>query len=117
MFRPNLRCTVTPYIGADAYGKKIYGPGKVVGVGVVKLERSSNKTSVRTDSSASRGSAQEILADARLLFLSHVILQPGDKIEILGFKLTVVSVFPRHAVTGRFDHWQVDCNVLFELNV
>jgi len=77
----------------------------------VKLVQESKKTSVRTDASASRGTAQEILADARLLFPKYVELKPGDRLSIMGFELTVVSIFPRHNVLGAHDHWEVDFNV------
>lgn len=111
MFRPNQTCEISKVNGNDVYGKKKYDEWLAARVGVVKLEQGTTKTSVRTDSSASRGSAQEIVADARLMFPVGVILKPGDRVRIHGVLLTVVSVFPRHAVTGRFDHWQVDCNI------
>lgn len=111
MFRPNLKCNIARLEGATITGKRVYGAWRNVPVAIVKLEEGANKTSVRTDSSASRGSAQEILSDARLMFPAFVILRPGDRVSIFGFELTVVSVRPRHAVTGRFDHWQVDCNI------
>lgn len=111
MFRPNLKCKVAKQDGQTPTGAKKYSAWTDAPVAIVKLEQSSNKTSVRTDSSASRGTAQEILADARLLFPTFIKLKAGDRVSILGFELTVVSIFPRHAVTGRFDHWEVDCNI------
>ncbi|WEU67484.1 hypothetical protein [Xanthomonas phage JGB6] len=49
-----------------------------------------------------------------LLFPKQIELKMGDRIRVEGVSLTVISVFPRHAVTGRFDHWQVDCNIYGE---
>lgn len=111
MFRPNLSCEISAMTGADVYGKRTYGPWVRARFGIVKLEQSSQKTSVRTDASGSRSFATEIVADARLLFPTSVILKPGDKVRFGSFVLTVESVFPRHRVDGTFDHWQVDCNV------
>lgn len=111
MFRPNLKCKLATYEKADGYGKRQYGPWKTVPCAIVKLVQESKKTSVRTDSSATRGTAQEILANARLLFPKYVSLKPGDRVSILGFELTVVSVFPRHNVLGNQDHWEIDFNV------
>lgn len=111
MFRPNLKCEVATVVSTDIYGKRLYSDWTTVPFGVVKLEESSGKTSVRTDSSASRGSAQEITTDARLLFPAYVALKQGDRIRHGNFNLTVVSVAPRYNVLGRLDHWQVDCNV------
>ena len=98
-------------LSTDLYGKRTYSAWVTKSFGIIKLEQKSEKTSVRTDSSASRGSAQEILADARFLFPKDVILKEGDRIQFGGFYLTVVSVFPRHRVTGELDHWQVDCDI------
>lgn len=114
MFRPNLSCKVSKQTGSDIYGRKLYDVWLGGRCAIVKLAKQTDKTSVRTDSSASRGSAQEIKADARILFPVGMILKPGDRIEIEGILLTVESVFPRHTVTGRFDHWQVDCNIFYE---
>jgi hypothetical protein len=111
MFRPNLTCKIAKYDKKDGYGKRIYGPWKTTPCAIVKLVQETKKTSVRTDSSATRGTAQEILADARLLFPKYVSLKPGDRISIMGFELTVVSVFPRHSVLGNHDHWEVDFDV------
>lgn len=111
MFRPNLKCEIASMGATDIYGKRAYGDWTIVPFGIVKLEESTGKTSVRTDSSASRGSAQEILADARFLFPVYVSLKQGDRVRFGDFTLTVVSVAPRYNVLGRFDHWQVDCNV------
>jgi hypothetical protein len=95
----------------DVYGKRTYGAWVRQRVGIVKLEQRTDKTSVRTDSSASRGSAKEVLADARILFPKNVILKEGDRIRVVGMLLTVQSVWPRHRITGELDHWQVDCEV------
>lgn len=111
MLRPNLHCEVSSMTGADLYGKRTYSAWTVVPFAIVKLEQRNDKTSVRTDSSASRGSAKEILADARLLFPKNVILHEGDRVQFGGFMLTVVSVWPRYRVTGEMDHWQVDCDI------
>lgn len=111
MFRPNLKCKIAKLGGATITGKRSYGSWKTVPCAIVKLVSEAKKTSVRTDSSATRGTAQEILADARLLFPKFVDLKPGDRIEVWGVELTVVSIFPRHNVLGTHDHWQVDCNI------
>lgn len=111
MFRPNLTCEYAKMSDTNVYGKRTYGAWVKAPFGIVKLAQQAGKTSVRTDSSASRGSAQEITADARFLFPSTVILNPGDRIRFGEFTLTVESVFPRYSVDGKFDHWQVDCNI------
>lgn len=111
MFRPNLTCQVSSVEGTNLYGKETYTAWVDKKFSIVKLEQASQKTSVRTDSSATRGSAQEILTDARFLFPKDVELVAGDRIKFGGFTLVVVSVFPRHHVNGQLDHWQVDADI------
>lgn len=111
MFRPNLTCEIAAMGAPDVYGKRSYDAWEPALFAIVKLEQRADKTSVRTDSSASRGSAKEILADARFLFPKNVVLKQGDRIRFANFTLTVVSVWPRHRVTGEMDHWQVDCDI------
>lgn len=77
----------------------------------MKLTSTSEATSVRTDSSASRGASREIVADARLLFPQGSEVKIDDRVDVLGHSLKVVSVFPRQALGGRLDHYQVDLMV------
>lgn len=109
--RANATAKVTPTVGVDIYGKEQLGVSYTAKCAVVKLTQASEKTSVRTDSSASRGAAHEITADARLLFPPSSGVKIDDKVEVHGFSLKVISVFPRVSVTGRYDHDQVDLNV------
>lgn len=114
MFRPNVRAKASKLQGTSVYGKREYSDWFSVDIGIVKLEKSSSKTSVRTDSSGSRGSAREILADARILLPSYTNLNTGDRLQIHGMLLTVESITPRYSVMGHFDHWQVDCSIYYE---
>ena len=66
------------------------------------------KTSIRADSSASKGQATEITALARILFLPNENIGPRDKVAVSGYELEVESVYPRHDVNGQLDHLQVD---------
>lgn len=111
MFRPNVYCEIQRRSGVNGYGKPAFSAPERVMCGIVRLERESLKTSVRADSSATRGSAKEAVATARILFLREVRLSEGDVVEVMGIKLTVQSVWPRHHVNGRFDHWQVDLEI------
>lgn len=111
MLIPNLTCEIAAQGPASLTGRRSFGSYKVVPVAIVKLETSVGKTSVRTDSSATRGAATEIEAAARLLFPAFVMLYEGDRIRILDTVLSVQSVRPRHNVLGKLDHWQVDCEI------
>lgn len=92
----------------DVHGQSIPGETKTIQCAVVKIESKQVKTSVRTDSSASRGFAQEAAVSARLLFPKGAAVTEGDLIEIRNYKLKVTGEFPRYSVNGALDHRQVD---------
>jgi len=105
--QPNADCTVTETIGHDRHGAEQLGNSRKARCAVVKLSALSGPTSVRTDSSASRGSASEKTADARLLF-AHGTVKIDDKIDIHGHSLRVISIDPKVRLGGGIDHDQVD---------
>lgn len=112
MHRPNLTAILTPYTGvSDVYGKKQYLNPRKIRCSIIRLEQGTEKSSVRADSSGSRGYAREQMTEARLLVPYSEKIKEGDKLEVLGFKLTVQSVWPRITVRGVPDHWQVDCEI------
>lgn len=111
MFTPNLNCLIKARTGYNRYGADAYGAATKARCSIIKLEEAREKTSVRTDSSASRGNAEEITSDARLLFPNAQSINRGDLIQVYGFVLKVSSIFPRIAVNGRLDHWQVDAEI------
>jgi hypothetical protein len=115
MFLPNRPCQIRKRIPSfNVYGEPEdgYAPPVDALCGIVKLTFGVDQTSVRTDSSASRGNADEITADARLLFRPLYDIALGDMIVAEGRTLKVVDVQPRIAVIGRLDHYQVDCNIV-----
>jgi len=111
LLRPNVECMVYPVKGVDEYGEDILGAGRREMCAVVKLTLGAEKTSVRADSSASRGAAHEFVADARLLFPSDSKIAVNDRVELGGYRLKVVSIFPRFGLDGEIDHYQVDLAV------
>ena len=112
MFIPNLTCSITKSDGGfDRYGQPIPGRTFTSKCSIVRLRVEDEKTSVRSDSSATRGMARENVADARLMFPANTDIEMGDRIDIQGVSLRTMSVFPRHAVSGKFDHYQVDAMI------
>lgn len=114
MFIPNLKCEVRRVAGRDIYGKLTYGPRRIVPCGVIRLEEMSESTTVRADSSASRGNAMEEKILSRMMFPAKHKLGQGDQVKVEAFTMVVQSVWPRFAVSGRLDHWQVDLLILQE---
>lgn len=111
MLRPTTPCTVTPYRGADIHGEAIFGDPFAAACGVVKIASADDKTSVRADSSATRGYAEEVTVAGRLLFAPGVPVGRGDKIELLGMTVVVVKILPRIDLDGQLDHNQVDVQI------
>lgn len=109
--RATVPCSITPTVGYDRYGKEQLGNSYTAKCAIVKLTQLSEPTSVRTDSSASRGAGREVLADARLLFPKTTEVSIDDKVEVMGVELRVLSVFPRTTIGGQHDHNQVDLMV------
>lgn len=109
MFIPNAQCRVTG-MGErfDVHGQPVPGAARIARCSIVKLASTRIKTSVRTDSSASRGFAQEREIAARLLFGKDEAIAEGDLIEIREFKLKVTASSPRYTVNGTLDHNQID---------
>lgn len=108
LMQPKVPCVITKSGETDMYGQEVLGVSVRTKCGVVRLDASSIKTSVRADSSASRGNASEVIASARLLFSPKENVEIGDKIDVSGVELKAVGVFPRHTIVGVLDHIQVD---------
>lgn len=105
---PQIRAKLYRHTGTDQYGNGTYGSHKLIGIGVVRLYTGAKKTSVRADSSATRGGSQEQTVDAVLLFESRD--EPGflDRVEVSGMRLKIIGYQPRYDLEGNLAHWQVD---------
>lgn len=109
MFNPNNTCVLRKATATlDVRGERTYLPPKRgVPCAVVSLDLLIDKTSVRADSSGSRGRAEEQQGDALLLFPTYVTIANLDIVEVDGVTLEVISVFPRRNVLGQLDHFEV----------
>lgn len=107
MFVPNIDCTINKLIGTDAYGQEQFGTSIRERCAIVKLKSVKDRTTVRADSSASRGHAWEWISESKILLRSTTAAEVGDKIIIFGMPVRILSSFPRHSVTGKLDHYEV----------
>jgi hypothetical protein len=109
MFRPNIRCVIQLASGKnDVRGQPIPGPNVPERCAVVKLVTKNEKSSVRADSSASRGNALELEADSVILLTTGTRAQIDDIIIIGGYKLRIMAKQPRFDVSGRLDHYEIN---------
>lgn len=111
MIKPNVACKIQSVDSFDLYGEEKLSPVVPARCSVVRLIVRSEKTSVRADSSASGGAADELTSTSRLLFLPRTKINIGDKVEIHNIELRVETIHPRFDVRGRHDHNEVDLTV------
>jgi len=108
MFIPNTTAMVRRFSGQrDVFGNRIYNPPTRLPCSIVRLPPKTQPTSVRADSSGSRGAAEILATQAKFLFPMNVPISDLDEIDVYGYQLIVTSIEPRIAVTGRLDHYEV----------
>jgi len=113
--RPRTPCTiVTRTTKYDGNGRPIHALRKRrTKCSVVHLYDLTEKTTVRADSSASRGQAEEQLSQARLLFGAREQIKTGDLVEVSvnggdNMTIEVTKIFRRMDVAARVHHIDVE---------
>lgn len=107
----NVPCKVTSRNGSDEYGDPRWGLSFNERCAVIKLINKTKRTTVRADSSGSRGHAQEEVADAMFLVSKNTKIELEDRIEVAGIKLIVEWKQPRFNVMSRLDHYEIGCKI------
>ena len=84
--------------------------GEAVSIGFtpVRLESVVQPTSIRTDKSGSKSSADETVFLGRILIAPDVVPSEDDIIDLYGKQYRIESVFPRYELQGMLHHYQVD---------
>lgn len=104
MFVPNNSGYLSYRSGSNKFGEPTYDAPVKVPCAVIQIKDDIKKTAIRTDSSASRANADELVAVANILFPTSVRIANGDKFQIAGFDLRVIMVEPRFSTAGVLDH-------------
>lgn len=112
MFSPNSVGQISKANSFDKWGKPLVSAGVDCPYSQVMLKNTAAKTSVRADSSASRGQADEVTASARVLIVKFITPAIGDEFLAEGTRYRITSVFPRKTVFGQLDHWECDLEIL-----
>jgi len=108
VFKPNLTGTLQTVKARDVHGRPTWGEATPCAFAIVNLDVGALKTSVRADSSASRGSADETAAmNAVILMPAHTQIKIGDLFGFEDAKFLIKNIHPRRSVTGKLDHLQV----------
>lgn len=109
MFVANLKGELRKLIGRDIHGRHLLGPSVPCPFGAISLQIGALPTTVRADSSASRGSSNELVTQrGRILIPSFIKVDNNDIFGFQGVKYKVVSVHPRYSIAGYHDHWECD---------
>ena len=94
------------------HGRAVYGPVGECPFAPVNLAVGADKTSVRADSSASRGAADELAAvRAKILVVPYVPIEIGDRFVFEGVNYQVSRKHIRRSVAGVVDHVECDLEV------
>lgn len=112
--RPRTPCTISRKgQGFDRYGRENHAVKKRTKCAIIGFYNSAEKTSVRADSSASRGRADEQTADVRILLKPNEDITTGDIVEIQltggqPIVMKVSKIFRRPDVEGVIHHIDVE---------
>jgi len=106
MFIPRIPCTITKVGGHTVYGQELEGASYSELCNVVRLRKEHFHTTVRTDSSASRGHADEVRADVIVLLKPETKCSLGDKLTVGHLSIRVQNLNPKYSVMGRLHHWE-----------
>lgn len=111
VLRMTVPCFIYKYEGSTGFGAPKYAETPIKTVcSIVDTDYDDNKTTVRTDSSATKGNAREATYDTRLLIPKHIKVDLMDKVIADGQDMKIVRISPRRNVFGRLDHIEIRCD-------
>lgn len=109
MFEPNLVGKLQKRTGRDVHARPTFSAARDCPFAAVNLAYGVQPTTVRADSSASRGAADEIVAvRSKILVPTYIEIAIGDRFTFTGVNFEVKNMHPRHSVMGSLDHFEVD---------
>lgn len=111
VFIPNLDCIIRKKGLPDVYGKAGTGSERPERCSIVKLRYESVHTTVRADSGATRGHADEFVTSNRILLAASTQAAIDDQLEVSGYKIRIKILHPRINVIGKVDHYEVEGEV------
>lgn len=111
LFNPNATCVIIKNAGYNVYGEperteRIQERCAILNAGI-----SMKKSSVRADSSASRGNAFEKIADYWLILEYFTTAEIDDLIEVNNIQVKILQLIPRYGLDGKHDHTEALCQM------
>jgi hypothetical protein len=107
MLITTLTCKLRKVTGMNQYAEETLGPVTTERCAPVRLRHSQAHSSVRADSTASRGAADEDQADSIVLLTPTTKAELGDQLEVADLKLRIVQLHPRFGMAGKLEHWEI----------
>ena len=104
MFRPNQTGRLERLTGRDQHSRPTYAAAVPLPHAVIHLNDKNQKTSVRADSSASRGAADEVVVDGKILVAKSLQVARGDRVHVGDGIYAIMATHKRWTVFGLFDH-------------
>jgi hypothetical protein len=111
MLNSNGTCTVEKVTGFTINGEPKFGSPTREPIAVIRLARMMTRTTVRADSSSSRGHGDEKTAQSKVLLSGETIADLGDRLVVLGAQLRIIEMRPRLDISGYVDHYETDCEL------
>lgn len=109
MFRANRTCLFrTKSKEYDKYGQAKFSAPIKVRFALVRFDTKVEDTTVRADSSATRGNIKEYVASGRILVEKGFQPNWGDMVFFDNKTFYVKEVEPRYNVLGKIDHYECD---------
>lgn len=103
-----VSCVLVKQGGHDLYGEAVAGARINEKCAVVRLEESQQGSTVRVDSGATRGGADEARNVSRLLMKKTSTVALDDIIEMEGLTMRVMSKRLRYSIHGKIDHFEIE---------
>ncbi len=91
------------------HGQPILGKAVRERCAILFVTRSLERTTVRADSSSSRGHGDEKTVAIRVHLDGNTVADVGDKLTVDNVAGRIVSMTAQRDVTGYVDHFKVEC--------
>lgn len=115
-FRPNMTAQIMrKQAKRDIHGREQFDPMVPVPIALVRLSEMVEESSVRADQTASRGSADQEVLQAKFLVSPHLAVSKGDVFIISGRNVEVAAIHPRVDIFGKPHHQEVGGNIKGDL--
>jgi hypothetical protein len=108
VFIPNLPCLLRKPGKPDVYGYSAAGAATPERCAVVKIKPESIRTTLRADSGATRGHADEFIISNLVLLAKTTNAALDDQLEVIGYKIRIKMLHPRFNILGELDHYEVE---------